>query len=206
MSVGFFSEAEKTRVRDAIRAAEAQTTGEIVAVIARASDDYAHIPLAWAAAAALALPPLQWWWPLLAGAQLYGAQLLAFVLVLAVLHWPPLKLRLVPRRVKDAACRRHAREQFMAQGLSRTEGRTGVLIFVSLAEHHVELVADAGIDSRVPAGEWQGLVQDFIARIRAGEPAQGLEEIVTRIGARLSAAAPASGKNPNELPDHLIEL
>ena len=206
MNVGFFSAAEKTRVRDAIRAVEAQTSGEIVAVIARASDDYAHIPLTWAAAAALALPPLQWWWPLLAGAQLYGAQLLAFVLVLAVLHWPPLKLRLVPRRLKDAACRRHAREQFMAQGLSRTEGRTGVLIFVSLAEHYVELIADAGIDSRVPAGEWQSLVQDFIARIRAGHPAQGLEEIVARIGARLNTAAPASGKNPNELPDHLIEL
>lgn len=204
--MGFFNAAAKTRVREAIRAAEAQTTGEIVAAIARASDGYAHIPLAWAAAVALALPALQWWWPWLAGAQLYGAQVLAFVATLAILQWPPLKLRLVPRRLKDAACRRHAREQFVAQGLTRTEGRTGVLIFVSLAEHYVELIADAGIDRCVPAGEWQSLVQDFIAAIRAGEPARGLEEIVTRVGVRLKAAAPAGGKNPNELPDHLVEL
>jgi len=78
------SKADQKRIADAIRAAEAKTSGEIVCVLARASSDYATFPIAWAAGLSLAIP-----WPLIALTQwpvelIFVAQLAAFVVLYAL--------------------------------------------------------------------------------------------------------------------------
>ena len=75
-----------------------------------------------------------------------------------------------------------------------------------MAERHVELLADAGIHARVPAGTWDQVVSTLTARVKAGQVDDGFIEAVNAIGAQLAAHFPAVGANPNELPDHLIEL
>jgi putative membrane protein len=133
-------------------------------------------------------------------------QLLGFVLLSALFRWPPLKLRLVPRAVKRETCARRAREQFLAQALHTTRERTGVLLYVSVAEHHVELIADAGIHAKVSPGTWDQIVAAFTAQVREGHVAAGFVEAVSAVGGQLATHFPASHTNPNELPDHLIEL
>jgi len=203
----FLNDAEKAQLRDAIRQAEAKTSGEIVTVIARASGDYFYYPTLWATLLAILSPLL----PIalavsIAPLGIIELQLLVFALLALVFRWPPIKRRLVPRAVKQQYCARRAREQFLAQNLHTTRERTGVLLYVSVAEHHVELLADAGIHAKVPAGTWDLVVSKLTARVKAGQVGEGFIEAVGAVGAQLAAHFPAAGVNPNELPDHLIEL
>ena len=78
--------------------------------------------------------------------------------------------------------------------------------FVSVAEHYVEVIADEGIHTRVPEGTWHQLVREFTARVKAGQIGEGFIEAVNAIGGHLHNHFPAEAGNPNELPDHLIEL
>jgi putative membrane protein len=203
----FLNDADKTQLRDAIRQAEAKTSGEIVTVIARASGDYFYYPTLWATLLAILSPLL----PIalavsIAPLGIIELQLLVFALLALVFRWPPIKRRLVPRAVKQQYCARRAREQFLAQNLHTTRERTGVLLYVSVAEHHVELLADAGIHAKVPAGTWDLVVSKLTARVKAGQVGEGFIEAVGAVGEQLAAHFPAAGVNPNELPDHLIEL
>ena len=203
----FLNDAEKAQLRDAIRQAESKTSGEIVTVIARASGDYFYYPTLWAALLAILSPLL----PIglavsFAPLGIIELQMLVFALLALAFRWPPLKMKLVPRIVQRQYCARRAREQFLAQNLHTTRERTGVLLYVSVAEHHVELLADAGIHAKVPAGTWDQVVSKLTAQVRTGQVGEGFIEAVNTIGTQLAAHFPAAGVNPNELPDHLIEL
>lgn len=203
----FLNDTEKQRLRDVIRAAEAKTSGEIVTVIARASGDYFYYPTLWAALLAILAPLVPVGLDIsFAPLGVVELQLLVFALLTLAFRWPPLKLKLVPRAVKQQYCARRAREQFLAQNLHTTRDRTGVLLYVSVAEHYVELLADAGINAKAPAGTWDRIVADFTAQLHAGRIAAGFVEAVHAIGTQLAAHFPAEVANPNELPDHLIEL
>jgi putative membrane protein len=133
-------------------------------------------------------------------------QLFVFTLLAVLLRWTPIKRWLVPRDQQRLYCARRAREQFLAQGLHRTKDRAGVLLYVSLDERRVELLADAGIHARVAEGTWNTVVRDFTARVIEGRVCEGFVEAINAVGAELARHCPAGGVNQNELPDHLIEL
>ena len=90
-----------------------------------------------------------------------------------------------------------------ARGLS---AGYGVLLFVSVAEHHAQIIADKGIDAKVAPGTWKHIVDDLTAAIGGGHPADGFVAAITAIGAVLAQHFPPGANDPNELPDHLIIL
>ncbi len=204
--MSLFSDQERERISAAISASEHNTSGEIVAVVTDASDAYHYVPFLWAALAALIVP-----WPLIhftwiAVQWIYLIQLLVF-LVLVALLWPRrVRTALVPGSVKRAHAHRRAAEQFLVQNLHTTAGRTGVLIFVSVAEHYAEILADSGIDARVPDGTWQEIVDSLTREIALGNPAGGFVLAIERAGHHLSQHFPPGTHDPNELPNHLIVL
>jgi putative membrane protein len=205
--VAFLSGQARRDIAQAIAAVEAKTRGELVTVVARAADDYAYVPLLWAALLALAIPGVI----LLSGAtalaaHAYTVQVIAFLALAILFSLPPVKLRLVPRALRHARAHRLAVEQFFAQNLHHTAERTGVLIFVSVAERYVEILADEGIHQRMPAGAWDQIVTDFTAQVRAGRIAAGFLQAIDACGARLIEHFPARAGDRNELPDRLIEL
>jgi putative membrane protein len=205
--MAFLTESEKEHLRTAIRAAEARTQGEIVTVIARASGDYFYYPALWAGLLALVSPTLLLATPFTFGPLgLVELQLLVFVTLALVLRIPAIKMRLVPKSVQRAHASRRAREQFFALNLHRTSHQSGVLLFVSVAERYVELLADTGIHARVPAGTWDRVVREFTQQVRAGQVSEGFLLAIVAVGRELAAHFPAEASNPNELPDHLIEL
>lgn len=200
------NEVEALRVQSAITDAERATSGEIVAMITARSSSYAHVSILWAALAALAvpLPLIYWtWWPI---QYIYLLQLVVFATLALLLSWQPVRLRLVPAGMKKARAHRRAVEQFLAQNLHTTAGRTGVLIFVSVAERYVEILADTGIRERVPPSEWQGIVDNLTEAIRMGHAADGFVNAIGRIGQHLATHFPPGTVDPNELPNHLIVL
>jgi putative membrane protein len=202
-----FTEADHERIADAIRAVENRTTGEIVCVVARAAEPYAIIAAMWSALAALgvfvvALPL----WPDLPALGLAGLQLAAFAAAYLALQHLPLRMALVPAEVKRRRARRLAHTQFLDQGLHRTEGRTGILIFAAMAEHYVEIIADEGIHAKVDPELWQGAVDGFTARMKRGETVAAFVEAVEACGGPLARHFPKQPGNPNELPDRLVEI
>jgi len=202
-----FDQAGHERVAQAIRAAEATTSGEIFVVVARASDDYRFIPLLWAALATLlggflaaALDPA------LSAARLAVEQAIALVLLGALASLPRLRPWLVPRAVKQRRAGRHAMEQFLAHNLHTTERRTGVLIFVSLAERYAAVIADKTINDVVAQETWDDIVGQLTAGFRRGHGADGLAEAIARVGRVLAERFPPGMLDHNELPDRLVEI
>jgi putative membrane protein len=197
---------DRTRIRTAIGRAEARTAGEIYVVVARVSGDYRLVPLVWALLAALFLPlPLIAFTGLSAGA-IYLAQLALFAAVSIVLSLPGIWPRIVPGPILRDACHTRAVEQFLAHGLSATEGRTGVLIFVSLTERYAEIVADTTIASKVGQPAWDDLIDRLIADISAGRLAEGLIGAVERAGTILEEYFPIQPGDRNELINDIVLL
>ena len=203
-----FSAQDKARITAAIHAAEKSTSGEFVAVVAHASDHYVFLPLLWSAILALLFPGAC----LLAGVtlrwvHLYQLQLLIFiVLAVLLLSVPGLHLTLVPRRVKHARASRLAREQFYQQGVQLTPHHSGVLLFVSLAERYVEIVADKGIHERLGEAHWKSIIDRFIAQVRRGQVVDGFVDAIAACGAAMAELYPPDPSDTNELSDGLIEL
>ena len=197
---------EHARISAAIRAAEANTAGEIFVVVARAADPYRLVPVAWAGVIALLLP-----WPLavltaLSIGTLLTLQVVAFILLAVLFSAPALRYRLVPGSVAEEEVLETARAQFLAQGVHQTQDRTGVLIFVAEAERRVEVIADAGINARVGQQDWDAVAAEVVTAAKAGRMADGLVAGVERSGRLLAAHFPRGPGDRNELRDHVVEL
>lgn len=202
----FISEKDRTRIASAIAAAEKKTSGEIVAVVAGSSDDYVFLPLMWAALLALGVPLIFLTFTSWPATYVYALQLAVFAGAALATHWRPLRIALVPAAVKRARAHRHAMEQFLAQNLHTTKGRTGVLIFVSAAEHFAEVIADEGIYKKVPPEIWDDAVAGLTADIARGEVAGGFVTAIEICGGVLAQHFPPGSADKDELPDHLIVL
>lgn len=92
-----------------------------------------------------------------------------------------------------------------------TAENNGVLIYLLLAEHAIEVVADRGLAQRVPPGTWQAVVQRLGSALRDGQFEQGLNEAIDAVTTQLVAHFPASGEallagagRPNQLPDEPV--
>jgi putative membrane protein len=203
-----FSAADKARITAAIHAAERGTSGEFVAVVARASDHYVFLPLLWSAVLALLFPGAC----LLAGVSIrwvhiYQLQLLIFiVLAVLLLSVPGLHLRVIPRRVQQARASQLAQAQFYRQGVQLTEEHSGVLFFVSLAERYVEIVADKGIHEKLGEARWQGIIDLFVSEVRRGKVVDGFVAAIGACGAAMAEHYPPRPDDTSELSDGLIEL
>jgi putative membrane protein len=189
----------------AIRVAEERTCGQIICVLARASSDYAHVPILWASALALFTP-----WPLILLTQwsvqrIFLVQLTIFIVAAVVFSWMPLRFALVPRAVRRAQAHRAALEQFVVRRVAHTAHRTGILIFVSLAEHYARIIADDGIAQKVQDAEWQAAIDILTGHMRDGRIAAGFTAAIDRCGTVLAAHAPPDGSS-NELPDRLYVM
>jgi putative membrane protein len=199
-------EPDKARVSAAIRKAESDTAGEIFCVITPHSSDYRLVPLAWAASIALFAPlPLiyltRW-----SSAIIYLLQLALFLVAALVLSHPKLRFHIVPRQARHDRAHAEALRQFFAQGLDKTEHRTGVLIFASTGERYAEIVADAGINEKVAPEVWDDAVNVLVTGIKAGRPADGFVAAIERCGVVLKTHFPPGTLKRPELPDKLLEI
>jgi uncharacterized membrane protein len=103
---------------------------------------------------------------------------------------------------RHAAARERAVTQFAKLGVWDTEHNNGVLIYLLLAERRIEIVADRGIDRRVPPGRWTEIADAMSADLAHGAIEDGLGRAIDAVGEMLRTHFPADGaSNPNELPD-----
>jgi putative membrane protein len=198
------TEDDFARVADAIRAAEQQTAGEIVCVLARRSSDYSNVPALWAAFVALVSP-----WPLMLLTQwpvraIYAAQIGVFILAALVFSWAPLHFALAPGPVKRARAHRAATEQFFTRGVANTPDRSGVLIFVSLAERYARIVVDEGIAQKIGDDQWRAALDQLREQMRQGRIADGFIVAIEECAGLLAKHVPPGGRD--ELPDRIYVM
>ncbi len=213
-------------VSDAVKAAEAHTSGEIVTIVARRSDSYHDVGLSWAVGvmfialsvmaafpahlrAFLSIVLADWEheladWKLLMG--LMALLIIKFLVVRYLLAIMPLRMLVTPKATKARRVRRRAILLFRTAAEARTTGRTGILIYLSLDEHRAEIVADAAINAKVTPDVWGEAMAALIAHVREGRPGEGLAAAIQQVGVVLAAHFPRAEDDVNELPDRLIEL
>lgn len=194
---------DRERISAAIRAAEAKTSGEIVCVLARTSSDTTALPLLLAAATALAAP-----WLLLAFTEfsverILLLQIVVFLLAAVLLCLPGVRVALLPRRARRAAAHRTAMEQFVIRGIARKKDRSGILIFVSLAERYARIIADQGIAARVPQSDWQAAVNSLVTHMRGGHIVEGYLAAIKACETVLVTHFPRTEMSRDELPDRI---
>ena len=194
---------DRDRITAAIRAVEARTSGEIVCVLAEQSADSGALPILLAALVALVAPWLLVAFTMLPVLAILSWQIVVFLALALLLCLPRVRVALIPRRARRATAFRVATEQFFTRSVSRKQDRSGILIFVSLAEHYARIIADDGIDGRVPQSHWQAAVDALIAQAREGRVADGFVAAIETCGAVLAEHFPRTDGSPNELPDRI---
>ncbi|HJP68640.1 MAG TPA: TPM domain-containing protein [Sphingomicrobium sp.] len=220
------SAADREKVAAAIAAAEAKSSAEIVAVATPISDPYHDVGLHWAlvplfavfAWAAWRPTALVWWYDFLFGGWnpdptqselltlLMFLAALKFTVALLILKWMPLRLLLTPAATKHRRVRRRAITVFQAAAAGRTAGKTGILIYLSMAERRAEIIAEEAILKTTDEHTWGEAMHALIAEVREGRPADGIVAAIERVGAVLAEHFPRSADDRNEIPDALIEL
>jgi putative membrane protein len=197
---------DRDRVATAIHAAEAKTSGEIICVLAQTSTDATALPILVAAMVALAVPWLLVALTAMPVNHILLLQIVVFSVLAILLCLPRVRVALLPRRARRAIAHRVAMEQFSIRGVGRTKERTGVLIFVSLAERYARIIADQGIADRVPQSEWQGAVDALVAHMSGGRIADGFIAAIDACGKVLESHFPRTETSRDQLPNriHLI--
>ena len=187
-----FTDAEREQIRQAVAEAETRTAGEIVPFVVRRSGEYEVATWRAASGGALAAVTLAlavawgydgWGW-----GWLYSSWALALVMVgggvagaLASLA-PPVRRALAGAARLDERVHRRAALAFLEEEVFDTRDRTGILLFVSLFEHRIEVVGDAGINAKVEQAEWDEVVGLIRDGVRGQTLAAGLVRAVERCG------------------------
>ena len=197
---------DRNRIADAIRSAEAKTSGEIVCVLARTSTHASALNVVIAAAAALATPWLLMAFTALTVQQMLSAQLGVFLVLAMLLSLPGVRVALMPRKMRRAIAHQMAMQQFISRGLAGNTGRPGILIFVSLAERYARIIADDDIAARVPQAAWQSAVDALIAHTRDGRIADGFVAAIEACGEELARHFPRAEGSGSRLPDRIYVI
>jgi len=199
------TQTDRDKVSQAVLEAEKHTTGEIVPMIVAQSDDYSGARWRLAVAGALFSGFLAYFflgnhdpvWMLYA--QIPGLYIgYALGNVGAILRPFMLNDKI------DEEVNQRALQAFYQHNLHHTKDHTAILIMVSLLEHRVEILADAGINAKVPKDTWQGIVNDMIASIKTNDLSEGICIAVRECGAILAKDFPGQHDNSDEVSNKLI--
>ena len=105
--------------------------------------------------------------------------------------------------LRGADPRQRALDAFGRLRVWDTAANNGVLVYLLLADHRIEIVADRGLAGKVSAEQWRGVCQLVEERLRAGEPEAAILRGIEAMSALLTQHFPraAGDHDVNELPD-----
>ncbi len=194
---------------DAIKKAEARTSGEIVPMIVRRSSTVGHVPiiiLSLLVALFFALDGPGW------QASVFGEHwawyLVDIVLLTAVsalfakLHW--VQRLLTTRSDQDDQVDMRAEIEFYESNIAHTKGSTGILLFASLMERRAVVLADKAISDKVSKEAWREVCDLLVGGIKKGNMGLAFSEAIAKCGEILAPEFPIQPDDVNELKDQLI--
>ncbi|MDQ1729263.1 MAG: putative rane protein [Pyrinomonadaceae bacterium] len=197
-----FDDAAHQALTDCVRKIEATSDAELVLIVRARSGNYRHsdylfgVLLAFAGLLFLLFAPFdfQHYWVAIDVALLFalGAWISA--------RSNQLRRLLTRATFRAEAVRTSAAAMFYEAGIANTSAEMGVLIYLSILERRLELIADRGVLKCVNALEWNQALFELHLAGHKPEP-QNLQAALENLGAVLAKHVPCTGENPNELPD-----
>ena len=209
----FLSNAERDRISDAVKEVEKRTSGEIVPMVVSSSYDYPMANII--GGIALSLPLSLILSPIIGGLFWIGSRdMWLFLGLFAVLfiifheivkrtHW--LKRLFISQREIDEEVEEAAIINFFKEGLYRTRDETGVLIFISVFEHRVWVLADRGINQKVKPGQWDEMVRLITHGIKQNRQAEAICEAIQVVGDMLKEHFPIKSDDRDELKNIIVK-
>jgi putative membrane protein len=209
----FLSDDDRRKVEAAVNEVEKKTSGEIVPMVVSASYHYPMADVIGAVAFSLPVAILLTY---LIGRGLWiGGQNLwlflgIFTVLFAAFHalvkqWPGLKRLFISGREMDEEVEEAAVTAFFREGLHRTRDETGVLVFISVFERRVWVLADRGINAEVAEDQWDEAVRLIVAGIKQRRQTEAICEAVTLIGEILCRHFPVKPDDTNELRNLIVD-
>lgn len=209
----FLSETDKENIRAAVKIAEGKSAGEIVPLVVSASYTYPMADVT--GAGVLAILPSVLLTPPVGGFFWIGAQnMWVFMGLFAGFFWlfhvivmrvSWLKRIFISKKEIEEEVKEAAVTRFFKEGLYRTRNETGVLLYISVLEQKVWVLADRGINARVPKSAWDGIVADLISGIKGKKQGTAICAAVNEIGNVLMAHFPKKQDDINELTDMILK-
>jgi len=203
----FFNKEEQQKIEAAVRAAETKTSGEIVPIVVDSSYDYPRAELIGGGTLALAVGLIVSW--------LFGGESIWWFLPIFIVgffvfqqlihHLPALKRKLIHPDELTEEVKEKALVSFIEHGLHETRDRTGILILISLFEHRVQVLADSGINEKVPEYTWEELVDIIVAGLKSGDSCTATCQAIERCGELLQEHFPRKHDDTDELPNLIME-
>jgi putative membrane protein len=188
-----FTPDEHQRIDTAMAGIEHDTTANLCVVVTPVSDRYPLYPITSAAIGAILLGALiSLFRPATASHTVIEIQLSFLIVMTLLLDWLPLRLSIVPERVKHAHAWQLAHREFNAHTIANPNQPHRILLFVSLGERYVEIVADHETHALAPAGTWNKIVDEFLATVKAGRVTDGVLAAIASCGAILKEHHPAA--------------
>ncbi|HEY5107967.1 MAG TPA: TPM domain-containing protein [Caulobacteraceae bacterium] len=223
---------DEDRIAAAVNTAEQGTSGEIVCVLAGEVSTYGEVPLAWAAALVLVLPPIALAFGLhpLAIASAEGlwtasqasalesqlalvlvayatAQVVLFAIAYLVISIAGVRRMLTPPSLKRHRVAKAAHQQFVAVSSRAVGSDTGVLIFVALDDRQVRIIAHEGIHEKAGEPAWARAAKAIQTAMKDGaDPTAGIVEAIAICGAALAQHYPAKGPRAPDALDRPLEV
>jgi putative membrane protein len=200
------SKQQADRIEAAVKEAEAHTSAEIAVSVLPSSCDHRGIA---AVAGALAfglvsgIGPTIWWnldrlvWT--------GIAVVAAIVVFWLCDRFDLGLRCLPARLLMKDARRAARAIFLDNALDNTPGRNAVLLFISRAEHYVEILPDRAAAAAIGPEQWSGIVDEFRRQMHKADLGEAVAGAVVAIGRLCAAHFPAAAADPDHVSNRPIE-
>ncbi len=198
------SQKDKNLIADAIRQVELKTSGEVVPVIVKSSDLYPAAHFRLSLIVALLCSFLSYYLydfndPLFLILIQFPGMILGYYLA----YIPFFKRALCSDRELAEEVHQRALEAFYRNDVSLTKERTGILIFVSMLEHKIEVLGDVAINAKVAQTFWDDLVLRLGKNIKEGKLTEGMVEAIHCCGETLSLHFSRSENDQNELEDKL---
>lgn len=203
----YFTPEERDNIELAVKQAESQTSGEIVPMVVDSSYDYPRADLIGAGTLAIATGLVVSW---LFGEESIWWFLPTFLVGFLLFRWlirlsPGLKRNLIHPDEMTAEVKEKATVSFIDQGLHETRDKTGILILISLFERRVQVLADSGINAKVPEHTWDEVVNIITAGLKKDEAAFAVCQAVERCGDLLQQHFPRKRDDEDELPNLIVE-
>jgi len=213
------SDADKKAVSDTIAQSESKTSGEIAVALTKESYDYAIYETVFAIMGGflyfvimtffvseieLMLQSMFWNYSVNYLVLFYGFSTFIIIALLYFLaNISAIDRLIVPPKILRKKVSERALRHFMESGVYNTRDRTGILIFISLLEKRVELIADSGIAAKISQEKWNNIIEIIISGIKKGELTLNLNNAIRECGALLQEFFPIKKDDTNELSNEI---
>jgi putative membrane protein len=207
----YVSQPELMHIEESVKRAELLTSAEIVPMVVRRSTLPPPVFMIVALFLMLVLSAVNAWnWQMLR----FGDAWLPYLAVLDALliigtaamlaRLPYLQFLLTPRGHMVRSAELRAENEFYAAGLNKTDGGTGILIFISIFEHRAIILADKSIAEKLPPATWDHIIASLLGKIKNKKFAEGMMDAVNQCAEIAAKHFPPTEHDTDELLNHLI--